>query len=97
MHYSEEQKAKWLEDWKRRGKKAWTYAKENDLVPQTFMKWTKAIVKEKKGFVEIQPRASYTSPPSEVVIEKDEIKIRIPLSIGGDGLRTIMEVLRVIL
>jgi len=42
MKFSEEEKAMWLEDWRRSGKKAWTYAKENGLIPQTFVGWTKA-------------------------------------------------------
>jgi len=27
MHYSKEEKAKWLEDWRKSGKGAWAYAK----------------------------------------------------------------------
>jgi len=97
MHYSKEQKAKWLKDWKRSGKKAWTYAKENDLVPQTFMKWAKEIVVKKKGFVEIHPRAINTLSASEILIEKGEIKIYVPLSIGSIGLHMVMEGLGVVL
>jgi hypothetical protein len=42
MKFSEEEKAMWLEDWGRSGKSAWVYARENGLVPQTFLKWAKA-------------------------------------------------------
>ena len=45
MQYSKEEKAKWLEDWRKSGKGAWAYAKANSLNPQTFTKWTKGIVK----------------------------------------------------
>ena len=36
--FSKEEKAVWLEDWRRSGMKAWIYAKENGLNPQTFTK-----------------------------------------------------------
>jgi hypothetical protein len=29
----QQKKAMWLEDWKKSGKKAWIYAKENGLIP----------------------------------------------------------------
>ena len=38
MKISEEEKAMWLEDWRRSGKKAWTYARENGLVPFKYLK-----------------------------------------------------------
>jgi hypothetical protein len=38
MSYSQEEKAMWLEDWQKSGKKAWTYARENGLILQTFLK-----------------------------------------------------------
>ena len=45
MNFSTEEKAMWLEDWRRSGKKAWSYAKENGLTPQTFVTWTKKEIK----------------------------------------------------
>ena len=39
MKYSKEEKVMCLEDWKRGGKKAWAYAKENGLIPQTLCSW----------------------------------------------------------
>jgi hypothetical protein len=41
MHFSKEEKAVRLEDWRRSGKSAWAYAKENNLIPQTFSRWIK--------------------------------------------------------
>ena len=41
MRFSEEEKSMWLSDWRQSGKSAWAYAKENGLVPQTFVRWTK--------------------------------------------------------
>jgi len=51
MQYSKEEKAMWLEEWRKSGKGAWTYAKANSLNPQTFKKWIKA---ETKGNVRIR-------------------------------------------
>ena len=42
------------EDWKQRGKKAWTYTKENGLIPQMFCTWVKKVEETKAiSFVEI--------------------------------------------
>jgi len=93
MHYSKEEKDKWLEDWRRSGKKAWTYAKENNLVPQTFVGWTKAKVKNKSGFVEVSTKVISVEVKQELLIEKGEIKIHVPLTIDGGELKTIITLL----
>ena len=49
--YSKEEKTMWLEDWKQSGKGAWLYAKENGLVPQTFVNWTKPGKKNQKNLL----------------------------------------------
>ena len=33
MKFSKEERAMWVEDWRRSGKNTWTYAKENGSVP----------------------------------------------------------------
>jgi len=79
-HYSEEEKTMWLEDWQTSKKSPWIYAKENGLTPQTFVNWTKQKEKKKSGFVEISK--SLSVPPlrnQEILIEKGELKIHIPL------------------
>ena len=79
--YSKEEKAMWLEDWQQSGKKAWAYAKENGLIPQTFNSWIKPKSKESKStFVEL-PREALQSTRlvQELQIEKGDIRIRIPL------------------
>jgi len=98
MNYSEEEKAMWLEDWRQSGKSAWGYAKANGLNPQTFSKWTKTGAETKPCFVEIQAPASADKhePPCvqrepEVLIEKGEVKIHIPLISGGRELRAVIE------
>jgi hypothetical protein len=92
MKFSKEEKAMWLEDWRRSGKSAWTYAKENGIVPQTFVHWTKAGVEANPGFVEVPARIM--TPPqrtAEILIEKGEIKIHMPLEAGYDGLRAVIK------
>jgi len=94
MKFSEEEKAMWLEDWRRSGKKAWTYAKENGLIPQTFAKWIKTSAQEKACFVEVMaPVMPGRESEPEILVEKGGVKIHIPLTIGGTELRAIIEVL----
>jgi len=94
MKTSEEEKAMWLEDWRRSGKTAWTYAKENGLVPQTFTNWTKSGGKTGRPLVEVTAQM-LQSPRrvQEMLIEKGEIKVRIPLPVDGGELRMIIEAL----
>jgi transposase-like protein len=95
MNFSKEEKAMWLADWRQSGKTAWTYAKENGLVPQTFCAWIKREANAAAGFVEIpgckkpgQERAQ------EIPIENGEIRIHVPLSVWAQGAAAIMEGLR---
>jgi hypothetical protein len=94
MSFSKEEKAMWLEDWKQSGKDAWAYAKENGLIPQTFKGWVNQEAKILSGFVEIPARIK---PKQElcqgIVIEKGEIKIHVPLSLGKQEMSAIIEVL----
>jgi len=92
MKYSKEEKAMWLEDWKRSGKKAWAYAKANSLIPQTFCKWAKEETEQHKCFVEVS--AQVTQPAlhvPEILIEKGNVKIHIPLGPGGLEPRSVTE------
>jgi hypothetical protein len=97
MKFSEEEKAMWLEDWRRSGKSAWAYAKGNGLLPQTFVNWIKAgTAGEAPGakpcFVELP--AAVMPPPHqarEILVEKGGVKIHIPLDPGLGELRAVME------
>ena len=91
MKFSEEEKAMWVEDWRKSGKRAWTYAKENGLTPQTFVGWTKAKTRNKSSLVEVTAKAISIKSEGEILIEKGEVKIHIPLTIGSSGLRTIID------
>ena len=92
MHFSNEEKTKWLEDWKQSGKSAWAFAKEKGLNQETFRRWTKPKPKLKSGFVEVKPQAMPSAPrATEMLVEKGDLKIHIPLNLGRDELRAIME------
>jgi transposase-like protein len=94
MNYSREERAKLLEGWRESGKSISAYVKEKGLVRWTFTKWLKAEREKKSGFVEV-PAAVVKAIPqaAEILIEKGEVKIHLPLTIGGTELRTIIDVL----
>jgi len=92
MKYSEEEKTMWVEDWRQSGKSIWAYAKANDLNPQTFAKWAKTESEEKPCFVELPaPVTAGRQTEPEILIEKGEVKIHIPLISGSRELRSVME------
>jgi transposase-like protein len=90
--YSEEEKGMWVEDWKGSGKSAWAYAKENGLTPQTFFNWTKERAETAEKFVEV--KAMVLKPEEyapEILIEKGDVKIHIPLRMKWQELRAVIE------
>jgi hypothetical protein len=89
--YSIEEKSKLLEDWRGSGKKAWVYAKEKGINPQTFSKWTKR--KTASGFVEVkQPAgAGILALGNEILIEKGDLKIHLPSGISVRDLCALLE------
>ena len=97
MKFSKEEKALWLEDWNQSGKSALAYAKENGLVPQTFCRWVKRKTKKVSGFVEIPvSKRLGMETTQEIVVEKGNIKIRLPLSVWIEYPGIIMEGLKAI-
>jgi transposase-like protein len=91
--YSAEEKAKWLGGWKGSGKSISAYARANGISPQTFHKWVKKA-KGQPGFVEINEPASERgarAPRDEILIEKGEVKIHLPLNAGPPELRAVLE------
>ena len=95
MKYSKEERAMWVEDWKQSGKSAWAYAKENGINQQTFFNWTKAGNETKQNFVEVPVASSAVVKQSmgipEMLIEKGDVKIYIPLVINPNQLRAVIE------
>jgi hypothetical protein len=98
MQYSKEEKAIWLEDWRASGKSAWAYAKEKGLVPQTFSRWVKLEAERKHDFVEIPAHQNpFLQTAPQILIEKGELRIHIPLGIGSSQFRSFMEGLGAVL
>jgi len=95
MSFSNEEKAMWLEDWRKSGKNAWAYAKENGLIPQTFSSWVKKETKQAAGFVEIQPKPVPLLQGNKILVEKGEVRIHIPLGLSNEELRLVLESIRV--
>jgi transposase-like protein len=93
--YSEEEKSRWLEEWKHSGISAWSFAKEKGLHRQTFAKWVKNEKETKSSFVEIAAdKKQYIQTAHEILIEKGDIKIHLPLSASKIELSTVIETLR---
>jgi transposase-like protein len=92
MHYSEEEKEKWLEEWRQSGKSIIAFTRENKLVRWTFTKWLKAARSSKAGFVEVtaQTKPERITEP-EILIERGGVKIHMPLEFGRDVLRAVLE------
>jgi len=98
MVYSNEEKVRRLEEWRQSGKSAWAYAKENGFNPQTFKKWTKAGKEGKSNFVEIPQKLIKSQLHTrEIVIEKGEVKVHLPLGLSSAELRTVMEGIGIVL
>jgi hypothetical protein len=89
--YSAEEKAMWVEDWKGSGQSLSGYAKANGLIPQTFKKWITEGEAD-PGFVEISPVVPERRPYiPEILIEKGDIKIHIPIAINRNDLQTVVQ------
>ena len=92
MHYSQEEKKKLLKDWKRSRKSISAYTRDNGLVRWTFTKWIKAERDSKQSFVEVsQHIMPQQQQLMEILIEKGDVKIHIPLIPGSCELRSVME------
>ena len=92
MKFSVEEKARLLEGWKKSGKSISSYVRENGLVRWTFTKWLKAERDAKPCFVEVKPQAMPSAPrATEMLVEKRDLKIHVPLGLGRDELRAVME------
>jgi hypothetical protein len=99
MKFSKEEKAMWLEDWRRSGKKAWTYANENGLIPQTFCSWVKREAHtsygQPKPFVEVPLQKIVSAQiTQEILIERADLRIRIPAGLNANEFRAVLEGLK---
>ena len=95
MNFSKEERAMWLEDWRRSGKSARAYAQKNGINPNTFSGWIKSEAKRTSGFVEIpEHKKPKLELSKEILVEKGDIKIRIPLSVWIEYPGAILEGLK---
>jgi hypothetical protein len=89
--YSEEEKRMWVEDWKGSGTSQYAYAKANGLNPTTLKNWAREA-EVPQGFVEVTPQLpvpmGYTP---EILIEKGDIKVHIPVAINRQDLRAVIQ------
>jgi hypothetical protein len=89
--YSEEEKKMWVEDWETSGQSVWAYAKANGFVAVTLKRWSEEG-KAEGSFVEIKPKTPQeTMGVPEILIEKGDIKIHLPLMISRQELRTVIQ------
>jgi transposase-like protein len=93
--FSAEEKAQWVEDFKKSGLSAGAYAKANGLNEQTLRNWDKGRRADPgAGFVEIRPKLlAPKGPGNEIIIEKGSMKIRLPMSMDAEGLTQLLCVL----
>ena len=89
--YSEEEKRMWVEDWKESGIGQHTYAKKNGLNPGTLKKWAREA-EGPQEFVEITPPLPVPMGCiPEILIEKGDIKVHIPVAINRQDLRAVIQ------
>jgi transposase-like protein len=91
MKYSQEEKEMWVEDWVQSGESLGAYAKANGLNAATLKTW--ACGKETvRGFVEVKSAQTEPWPyMPEILIEKGDIKIHLPIGIARTELRGVIE------
>ena len=59
--------------------------------PGSFCRWTKSGLKAKPGFVEIKTQAIPSVQCAlEILVEKGDVKIHIPLGLGLEELRAVI-------
>jgi len=87
--YTEKERNEHIENWKNGTLSKAAYAKSAGIVTTTFYKWAQETKKRKKGFVEIRKK-KILGTVQEIIIEKGNLTIRLPLSAGAEGLRTVV-------
>ena len=90
MHYSKEEKRKLLEKWRRSGMSAWSFAKEEGLCQQTFLKWKREETETASaGFVEVGMAAASGVDPY-IIIKKGNLRIRVPVTLAEKDLEKVI-------
>jgi hypothetical protein len=103
--YSVEEKAKFIEEWEKSGKSKRAFSRERGLKEQTFGKWFKKEPEACQQFIEVEPeRAGEQAPVDvvsgtgltgghEMVVEKGDIKVRLPIGVSETGLARVIRAL----
>jgi len=92
-HLRREEREEHLEKWRTGGMSKNAYALKAGINPRTFIGWTWQEAKKKDtGFIEI-PKKAFTRCFSEMVIEKDGVIIRVPMSVRLQELQTVFTAL----
>ena len=92
-NYTSAERQEHLEKWKNGSLSKAAYAKAAGIYPTTFYTWTRAKKsKAKQGFVEIKKRLIQTTN-HDLVIEKGNITIRVPMSAGEKELQIVFAAL----
>jgi transposase-like protein len=92
MNYSRKEKARLLEGWRQSRKSISAYVREQGLVRWTFTKWVKAERDMKSRLTEVPAQVIRTTVHiPEILVEKGDVKIHIPLGMGVNEMREVME------
>jgi len=89
--YTKREQQEHLENWEEGGMSKNAYAIASGISPRTFIGWTwrtEKPTKKKQNFVEIK-KAMLVDPPRDMVIERGDITIRLPLTVGMKEMQTV--------
>ena len=92
-YFTKKERQEHLEKWRKGGLSKNAYALKAGLNPRTFIGWTWLKPAEKDtDFVEI-PEKAFGCFSGDIVIEKGNIRVRLPISIGKGELQTVITAL----
>ena len=92
-----EEKEGLIESWKASGKARRSFAQEHGISPQTFCKWV-SKANNSSGFVELKAIEKLSEPAisREIILERGETKIRVPLGISQTEMETVTTLWRML-
>ena len=93
--YNRTEREKHLENWMNGTISRTEYAKSAGIKLTTFYKWAQDLDKTRRGFVKID-QSKITGNFQNIIIEKNGIALKIPISADLEGLKTIFEALGII-
>ena len=87
-HYTESERREHVENWKNGGLSKKAYARSAGILPTTFYTWVRGKESRSKDFEEIRQKVIPKNPQG-IIIEKDGITVRIPLSMDVKELENV--------